>query len=188
MRFSLSVNKSSRSPRSCLSYPSLLNFEISRCARFDILPEGNSIYTRFARIRYDINPLHIPTGYIGCEAHIESKTYRKSRQGFISFVPKGTIICIFQEFYQECCQKHIPELEDIYMIKSGATTGRVSIVDTLEPKFTIWSPLAVFRCNREKLLPMFLFYALQSEGFQKQVEFGWTFGTQQNIGMRSNLK
>ena len=92
---------------------------------------------------------------------------------------------ISQEFYEECCKKYIPEIDDIYMIKSGATTGRVSIVDTLEPTFTIWSPLAVFRCNREMMAPRFLYYALQSKGFQKQVEFGWTFGTQQNIGMRT---
>ena len=32
------------------------------------------------------------------------------------------------------------------MIKSGATTGKVAIVDT-ERIFTIWSPLAVFRAN-----------------------------------------
>lgn len=92
---------------------------------------------------------------------------------------------VSQEFYDECCKKYIPEIDDIYMIKSGATTGRVSIVDTLEPKFTIWSPLAVFRCNRAIMSPMYLFYYFQSEGFQKQVELGWTYGTQQNIGMRT---
>ena len=32
---------------------------------------------------------------------------------------------------------------------------------------------------------MFLFYALQSDSYQKQVELGWTYGTQQNIGMRT---
>ncbi len=92
---------------------------------------------------------------------------------------------ISQSFYEECCKKYIPQMDDIYMIKSGATTGRVAMVDALEPVFTIWSPLAVFRCNREMVLPRFMFYALQSDGFQKQVEFGWTFGTQQNIGMRT---
>lgn len=90
---------------------------------------------------------------------------------------------ISEEFYEECCKKYIPQRDDIYMIKSGATTGRVAIVDTDE-RFTIWSPLAAFRCDREKMLPMFLFYALQAPFFQKQVELGWSFGTQQNIGMR----
>ncbi len=91
---------------------------------------------------------------------------------------------ISQEYYEECCKKYKPELNDIYMIKSGATTGRVAIVETNE-LFTIWSPLAVFRSNPQKVHPKFLFYALQSETFFKQVELGWTFGTQQNIGMRT---
>lgn len=91
---------------------------------------------------------------------------------------------ISEQFYKECCQKYIPEIDDIYMIKSGATTGRVAIVDTTRV-FTIWSPLAVFRCNKDCMLPKFLYYYLQSPAFQKEVEFGWTFGTQQNVGMRS---
>ena len=92
---------------------------------------------------------------------------------------------ITEEFYQECCLKYIPEIDDVYMIKSGATTGRVSIVTTLEPKFTIWSPLAVMRCDKNKMVPKFLYYAVQSEQFQRQVALGWSFGTQQNLGMRT---
>ena len=92
---------------------------------------------------------------------------------------------ITEEFYQECCLKYIPEIDDVYMIKSGATTGRVSIVTTLEPKFTIWSPLAVMRCDKNKMIPKFLYYAVQSEQFQRQVALGWSFGTQQNLGMRT---
>ena len=91
---------------------------------------------------------------------------------------------ISNEFYNECCKKYIPQLNDIYMIKSGATTGRVSIVDT-EKKFTIWSPLAVFRCNPNVISFKYLFYFLQSAAYQRQVQFGWTYGTQQNIGMRT---
>lgn len=92
---------------------------------------------------------------------------------------------ITEEFYQECCLKYIPEIDDVYMIKSGATTGRVSIVTTLEPKFTIWSPLAVMRCDKNKMVSKFLYYAVQSEQFQRQVALGWSFGTQQNLGMRT---
>lgn len=90
---------------------------------------------------------------------------------------------ISQDFYEECCKKYVPKIDDIYMIKSGATTGRVSIVDT-DRIFTIWSPLAVFRCNQEVMLPRFLFYALQALPYQQQVQDGWSYGTQQNIGMR----
>lgn len=92
---------------------------------------------------------------------------------------------ISEEFYRECCLKYIPEMDDVYMIKSGATTGRVSIVTTLEPKFTIWSPLAVMRCDKSKMIPKYLYYAVQSIQFQGQVALGWSFGTQQNLGMRT---
>ncbi len=91
---------------------------------------------------------------------------------------------ISEAFYEECCEKYVPLRNDIYMIKSGATTGRVAIVDT-DRKFTIWSPLAVFRCNPKRLLPRFAFYYLQSSAYQGQVELAWSFGTQQNIGMRA---
>lgn len=91
---------------------------------------------------------------------------------------------ISEEFYQECCKKYIPQINDIYMIKSGATTGKVAIVDT-DRKFTIWSPLAVFRSNEQMVIAKYMFYYLQSSGFQKQVELSWSFGTQQNIGMRA---
>lgn len=90
---------------------------------------------------------------------------------------------ISQEFYEECCKKYIPQIDDIYMIKSGATTGKVAILDT-EEVFTIWSPLAVFRCDRSVMLPQYMFMLLQSPLYQSQVELGWSFGTQQNIGMR----
>ena len=91
---------------------------------------------------------------------------------------------ISEEFYEECCKKYIPQMDDIYMIKSGATTGRVSIVDT-DVKFTIWSPLAVYRVNKSLVMPKFMFYAIQSPSYMKQVEDGWNYGTQQNIGMRT---
>ena len=91
---------------------------------------------------------------------------------------------ISKEFYDECCKKYIPKIHDIYMIKSGATTGKVAIVDT-DRVFTIWSPLAVFRCNNEVVFYEYMFYLLQSNPYQLQVQLGWSYGTQQNIGMRT---
>lgn len=91
---------------------------------------------------------------------------------------------ISEEFYNECCLKYTPQVNDIYMIKSGATTGRVAYVDT-DIKFNIWSPLAVFRANEERTYFKYLFYYLQSDAYQKEVQLGWTYGTQQNIGMRT---
>lgn len=91
---------------------------------------------------------------------------------------------ISKEFYEECCKKYIPQIDDVYMIKSGATTGKVAIVDT-DRVFTIWSPLAVLRTNNSKMIAKFLYYYLQSKSYQQQVELGWNYGTQQNIGMRT---
>ncbi len=91
---------------------------------------------------------------------------------------------ISDSFYQECCLKYIPQKNDIYMIKSGATTGRTAIVET-DRVFTIWSPLAVFRADKNKILPRFLLYTLRSDSYQEQVELNWSYGTQQNIGMRT---
>ena len=91
---------------------------------------------------------------------------------------------ISKDYYQECCKKYTPAMNDIYMIKSGATTGKVALVDT-DRIFTIWSPLAVFRCNEKKCFYKYLYYVLQSDSYQKQLENNWSFGTQQNIGMRT---
>lgn len=90
---------------------------------------------------------------------------------------------ISEEFYEECCKKYIPQIDDVYMVKSGATTGRVAIVDD-ERKFTIWSPLAAFRALEYRMTAKYLYYAIQSPYYTKQVELNWSFGTQQNIGMR----
>ena len=64
--------------------------------------------------------------------------------GYINFDNKWGYIS--RPYYEECCKKYIPQKYDIYMIKSGASTGRTAIVETDEV-FTIWSPLAVFRAH-----------------------------------------
>jgi|TARA_B110000908_G_scaffold172123_1_gene237809 type I restriction enzyme S subunit len=78
-------------------------------------------------------------------------------------------------------QKYRPQKHDVYMIKSGATTGITAIVET-DLRFNIWSPLAVMRCN-STFNPYFLLNSLRADFFQKSVQLSWTFGTQQNIGM-----
>lgn len=78
-------------------------------------------------------------------------------------------------------KKYHPEKNDIFMVKSGATTGVTAIVRT-DRDFNIWSPLAVIRCN-ESVVPEFVLYAMRSRAFQESVTLSWSFGTQQNIGM-----
>lgn len=78
-------------------------------------------------------------------------------------------------------QKYKPRRDDIFMVKSGATTGVSAIVET-DTDFNIWSPLAVIRCG-QAVLPRFALHFIRSKNFKEAVELGWSFGTQQNIGM-----
>jgi type I restriction enzyme S subunit len=79
-------------------------------------------------------------------------------------------------------KKYKPKFGDVYMVKSGATTGAVARVETHED-FNIWSPLAVLRPHEEKSITDYLFYVLKSKPFFYSVELSWSYGTQQNIGM-----
>lgn len=90
---------------------------------------------------------------------------------------------ISEKDFLEFSKKYTPKLHDIYMIKSGATTGKIGIVETTN-KFTIWSPLAVFRVNEQIMNYKYLYYLLQTNFYQNQVQLNWSYGTQQNIGMR----
>ena len=115
--------------------------------------------------------------FISAEAIKNGKIDFEKKRGFIS-----------ERDYEIFSKKYTPEIKDIYMIKSGATTGNVAMVETND-KFNIWSPLAVFRANENKVLPEYLHYYLQSQSIRNAVELSWSFGTQQNIGMNvlSNL-
>jgi type I restriction enzyme S subunit len=78
-------------------------------------------------------------------------------------------------------QKYAPRVGDIYMVKSGATTGVAVIVET-DLEFNIWSPLAAIRCGAVAH-PYFVLNAMRSRNFQESVILNWSYGTQQNIGM-----
>lgn len=78
-------------------------------------------------------------------------------------------------------QKYRPRRGDIFMVKSGATTGTTAIVDT-DAHFNIWSPLAAIRPAAD-IEPRYLYWFLSSPAFRRSVELHWSYGTQQNIGM-----
>ena len=99
--------------------------------------------------------------------------------GIINFDKKRG--CIKEEQNTIYSRKYTPKKFDVYMIKSGATTGVTAIVET-DMKFNIWSPLAVFRAGLD-LNPYYLLNFLRSINFQIAVQLNWSFGTQQNIGM-----
>jgi len=80
--------------------------------------------------------------------------------------------------YSEKCR---PRRGDIFMVKSGATTGVTAIVET-DSDFNIWSPLAVIRCGHD-CHPYFVLNFMRSKNFQEGMTLNWSFGTQPNIGM-----
>ena len=88
---------------------------------------------------------------------------------------------ISEEDHARFSKKYKPQKHDIYMVKSGATTGVTAIVD-VDREFNIWSPLAVIRCV-EKMAPYFVLNFMRSRSFLEAVALNWSFGTQQNIGM-----
>jgi len=50
-------------------------------------------------------------------------------------------------------------------------------------EFSVWSPLALVRADRDRILPHFLSLALQSDYVQDQIRRTWSAGTQPNISM-----
>lgn len=97
----------------------------------------------------------------------------------INYEARGGNISVEQDkIYSLKCK---PKRDDIFMVKSGSTTGRIGYVDT-DLNFNIWSPLALIRAN-SNTNSRFLYFALCSNYIQKQVQLTWSFGTQPNIGM-----
>ena len=108
--------------------------------------------------------------FVSAEAVSSGKINFDKIRGFIS-----------KADHERYSQKYLPKRGDIFMIKSGATTGVTAIVET-DAEFNIWSPLAVIRCN-EGSNPYFVLNFMRSRSFQEAVALNWSYGTQQNIGM-----
>ena len=110
--------------------------------------------------------------FISAEAIKNGQIDFNLRRGFISW-----------ELHEQYCRKCKPQNHDIFVVKSGATTGNVAYVN-VDFEFSIWSPLALIRCDERIAFYKFVYYVLLTDVFKKQVELSWSFGTQQNIGMR----
>lgn len=109
--------------------------------------------------------------FVSAEAASEGRINFSKIRGYISL-----------EDHNRFCKKYKPQRNDIYIIKSGATTGRIAMVET-DIEFSIWSPLAAIRCHSDQSNAKFVFYYFQSKEFQTTIQLSWSFGTQQNIGM-----
>ena len=110
--------------------------------------------------------------YISATAIVNGKIDFSLMRGYIS-----------KEYCEICDKRYSPQRCDLLVVKLGASTGQVAIVDTDE-RFNIWVPLAAVRCNDEAL-PKFVYYVFQSDYFVRQMELSWTFGTQQTLGVQT---
>ena len=110
--------------------------------------------------------------FVSVEAIDNGRVNLTKRRGFIS-----------KEYDNVCAKKYKPRLYDVYMVKSGATTGKVAIV-TITDDFNIWSPLAAMRTS-SKTEAFFLYYQLPSDMIQNQVWTKLSLGNQPNLGMRA---
>jgi type I restriction enzyme S subunit len=118
-------------------------------------------------------PEFTPDGvpFASVEAVWDGKVHLSSVRGYIS-----------EEDHRRYGKKYHPKRGDIFIVKSGSTTGKIAIVD-FDDDFNVWSPLAAVRCDASQAHPEFVFYALSSSYFQRLVQVSWSFGTQPNIGM-----
>ncbi|MBA6336665.1 restriction endonuclease subunit S [Colwellia sp. BRX8-7] len=100
-------------------------------------------------------------------------------QGYINFDKKwGYISRADHEIYSK---RYSPRKDDILMVKLGATTGVVAMVETDED-FNVWVPLATIR-PRDDISSKFIFYLLQSSSVRDAIQLSWTYGTQQTLGL-----
>lgn len=109
--------------------------------------------------------------FLSAEAVKDGKLDFNRKRGYIA----GDVHTI----YSQKCQ---PIRDDIFMVKSGNTTGNIAIVET-DDIFSIWSPLALIRCNQTKILPRYTYFFMNSPFFQRNVALASSYGTQPNIGM-----
>ena len=110
--------------------------------------------------------------YISATAIVDGKIDFNLMRGYIS-----------EEYCTECEKRYKPQLNDILVVKLGAGTGQVAMVDD-NRKFNIWVPLAAVRCN-ELVIPKFIYYGFQSDYVVTQMEQSWTYGTQETLGVKT---
>ena len=111
--------------------------------------------------------------FMSAESMVGGRLDFSRRRGFIS-----------REQHEVYCRKCRPRRDDIFMCKSGATTGKVAIVETAD-EFSVWSPLALIRVESHKVLARLLFAVLQTRYVQRQVQDTWSYGTQPNLAMQA---
>ena len=141
---------------------------------WDVLPLKRWVSTKITDGPHK-TPDFLPAGvpFLSAEAVSDGRLDFSRRRGFIS-----------QEIHEMYCRKCRPQRDDIFMCKSGATTGKVAMVET-DDEFSVWSPLALIRVDAQRVIAKLLFRVLQSRYLQGQVRDTWSYGTQPNLAMRA---
>lgn len=121
-----------------------------------------------------VTPKFVDEGvpFISATAIYDGKIHLKDAQGFVT-----------KDFDKECSKKYKPKKFDVYMVKSGSTTGKVALVD-FDDDFNVWSPLAAMRTQNE-IQAKYLYHLLQTSNIQNQVLLGMSQGSQPNLSMRT---
>ena len=109
--------------------------------------------------------------FISADAIVNNRINFTRKRGYIS-----------EEYNNLCKKKYSPRLYDVYVVKSGSTTGKVAIVTEM-CDFNIWSPLAALRAN-DNNNPFYIFYWLQTKKAQNQILLKCSKGSQPNLSMR----
>lgn len=145
---------------------------------WEILPIKRLVKTKMADGPHE-TPKFVDEGipFVSAEAVQDGRIVFSRKRGDISY-----------EAHEEYSKKVKPQKNDVFIVKSGSTTGKICIIN-FDAEFSIWSPLALVRTNH-KIFPLFMYFALTANYFQQQVQDRWSFGTQPNIGMAvlQNLK
>lgn len=110
--------------------------------------------------------------FISANAIVDGKIDFNKRRGFIS-----------REYSNECRKRYAPKKDDILVVKLGASTGKMAMVEDFTD-FDIWVPLAVVRCKKG-INPRFVYHAMSSQFFKDEIRDGWSFGTQETLGVKT---
>ncbi len=110
--------------------------------------------------------------FVSATAVYDGRVHLEDMKGYIS-----------KEFDEECAKKYKPQKHDVFMVKSGSTTGKVAYVD-FDDDFNVWSPIAAMRTNSLSS-SRFLYHLLQTTDIQNQVKERMSHGSQPNLSMRA---
>ena len=88
---------------------------------------------------------------------------------------------ISEEQYLEYQKKANLEKGDVLFSKA-ATIGKTAIVK--DEKFMVWSPLAIIKTEKKKLLNKYLYYLLNCNSLINDIILHGSYNTQINVGMR----